>query len=1634
MTETLSSDGLAVAEKAYILDDNKAVWTLNDAPVNEGEEFEVAAGASAKLTVTLSLSDAEKKYIQTSFKNGMYVEGFLRLISSTDGQCDLTVPFMGFYGNWKKAPLLDYDCYEISDFQKDSQYTDETRPQPRVWATQMYLKYYNNDYSIPMGGFAYLQDDSDGVQQIYTEREHAAISCYNVYNGEGNTDNYMTTTEIRGLYTGLLRNCEIVTYDLYNDETGELISGNNCVYRVEKAYASGGSAHPANVEMKLNPYDMGLKSNGKYRVDYKFYFEYEDYKNGVPVDPENTVSMSFYVDYEAPILQQSRIRYFDYKENNKNKQRIYLDLDVYDNHYPQAVVLCYAKSEIGVPSLEMVTRYATPVYNAVKNGTTTVSIDITDVYEKYGDRFFVQIDDYALNHSVWQIDRIKSNVVQLPESFDINGASEITIGVNEAAKISLNYEGNANLSNFTWSSSSRRVLQVKNGEIFGVAPGTATLTVTGNNNVRKTITVNVVESNTVLNMPAMSFGTITGANNNLVKAQGAVDVNAGQKFQLELNTDPWYYVYSDAYKNLKIKWTSTDPTVATVDQNGNVVTQEKWGSASIMATVMDGEIETIYGASVRLNVQEPFKISNYTLTKYYGLGGDNGVLKVDDDKNIMYIGEDAFEDVDNVRVIILPKTVIQINEYAFRNCTSLEEVYFIDQNKIEPANSALSIIMRRAFYGCKNLKKVDLSNCKSITVCEEAFWGTSYDRNGKELDGCVNLSEIVEMTKIGTMGNRAFAGTAIKTADISGLHIAGKDVFADCKALNKVVTSKDSAIGEGMFSGCSALEEVTINAAKVGARAFKGCTKLAKVTFNSALSYSLGDEAFAGCSALATVQNANCIAKAGDKAFDGTPYHNSASAIYSNGGRTLVLAPAIIDGTFSLSGVTEIAPYAFSSSRLASGVTTINLASVEKIGEGAFARLGITSINIPSTVKEIAPHAFEGTAITSLSIPSSVTTLSNYAFADCKSLESVTFAEGIKAIGDGVFAGCTALKNVTLPQSLKEMGSLNFSDCSSLAQISLPALEALGFGTFLGCTNLASVTFDAGASTTGTATFGRIVMQADGSVVFDGCKALTSVTLGNNVKEIGAYAFAGCTSLENLVTGATSVGMYAFAGCTALTNLTGLDKIVIIEDGAFTNCSKLLDLNLSAAQFIGNGAFAGVGFTSLKLDNVISIGIEAFIDGKTAEVRLPASLAEIGDAAFARSTNLRSFTVDGGNNIFFADDGVLYRNIDGQTGAYELCAYPSAKVIGLVDGMRTYEVKEGTVSVQSYAFALLNNNTVNRVKLPYSVKVIGGGAFFQSNIIEYHFESINAPVLLTEVDYGLSSGSSYYLYYNNFYDYFLEHYAPLQGPLTGAATLKIYKPTNGIGYDNFIFKNYFSSAVELGELMEDLTRTVKNMIEGFEHTVEDINGWLNLPVNEDNKKMVTEFSEQVKEAHRLYNTIRGEVQLNHLGAETAEKLFATEAALKPVKSKFNVPFRVTSLSVSQDSTYKKEYREGERFNPKGLIVIINYDDYSTAIADMSQLTLSPTYDRELNTLDNYVEYNGYGTRVRVPITVTNGNSGNNGGEGGVNPAVIYGPIIGVVVVAAAVAATLIILKKKKAAAPAATVAQNEEETTGKSKE
>jgi lactocepin len=76
---------------------------------------DLAAGEEKEITVELDLTNAQVLtrnaggYTAATniFKNGYFVEGFVSLTDPADSNPQLSVPYVGFKGNWDKAPVLD---------------------------------------------------------------------------------------------------------------------------------------------------------------------------------------------------------------------------------------------------------------------------------------------------------------------------------------------------------------------------------------------------------------------------------------------------------------------------------------------------------------------------------------------------------------------------------------------------------------------------------------------------------------------------------------------------------------------------------------------------------------------------------------------------------------------------------------------------------------------------------------------------------------------------------------------------------------------------------------------------------------------------------------------------------------------------------------------------------------------------------------------------------------------------------------------------------------------------------------------------------------------------------------------------------------------------------------------------------------------------------------------------------------------------------------------------------------------------------------------------------------------------------------------------------------------------------------
>jgi hypothetical protein len=96
---------------------------------------------------------------------------------------------------------------------------------------------------------------------------------------------------------------------------------------------------------------------------------------------------------------------------------------------------------------------------------------------------------------------------------------------------------------------------------------------------------------------------------------------------------------------------------------------------------------------------------------------------------------------------------------------------------------------------------------------------------------------------------------------------------------------------------------------------------------------------------------------------------------------------------------------------------------LEWIDEGAFQDCtSLTSIRIPSTVKEIGLEAFMG----------------------CRQLKTVELLEGLESIGKYAFAECTSLRRIIIPSTVKQISGEAFRNCNSLEAIEFcDAIEQL---------------------------------------------------------------------------------------------------------------------------------------------------------------------------------------------------------------------------------------------------------------------------------------------------------------------------------------------------------------------------------------------------------------------------------------------------------------------------------------------------------------------------------------------------------------------------------------------------------------
>ena len=375
----LSDKPLTYAVGGYVQTDAKEVTKkLGDKDVEQvtelpyklstqiaAQEITVPASGTVTVTVPVRLIQADRDYMD-SFANGTYIEGFVTLTPSSGTQPTLSIPYMGFYGDWTQAPIIDA-----------TDYGDVLNDKENNWSQA----YVNTAASNSLEGTVntYLGDNPYHDGQPYSSERNAVSP---------NGDDYMDTLSF--VYTGLLRNVKALNYEIKDAETGDVYYSKKVDYETKSVYSSNYYQIVPSGASDYNKFSWGgtkkdgyskLKNNDKVIVTVSGELSYDKH---VADNQKSSWSFPITIDTEEPEAKDITVS----NENGK----YYVSLKVTDNQFVSNVTIsnnAESKELAGFPVAETTTAGA----------TTECKYDITG----FGENLKVVVNDYACNRKVYPI-------------------------------------------------------------------------------------------------------------------------------------------------------------------------------------------------------------------------------------------------------------------------------------------------------------------------------------------------------------------------------------------------------------------------------------------------------------------------------------------------------------------------------------------------------------------------------------------------------------------------------------------------------------------------------------------------------------------------------------------------------------------------------------------------------------------------------------------------------------------------------------------------------------------------------------------------------------------------------------------------------------------------------------------------------------------------------------------------------------------------------------------------------------------------------------------------------------------------------------------------------------------------------
>ena len=370
------TDGTAT----YTNSDNEAFLTSSETAVALSHTFTtnckdnrvaISAGGEQEVTVTVTLTNAKEEL--KNFENGAYVEGFVTLkqVAADGGKLeaaiDLGIPYLAFYGDWTKAPIIDSTDYW--------QTLDGTESKAQA--------YMNTAFTTSAEGQidTYLGDNNYANVPYFAD--HNAIS-------PDNSNDMMDS--LTGIYTGLLRNTKTLKYTITDQKTDEVYLEKTCDYVNKSIYSYDYyRIVPAGVNADYTGIDAWYgtaKNNSKLPNNTKATVTIEatlPYGDGGTKNLKNSWSFPITIDNEDPHASNLKV--------TEAEGRYYLSLDVSDNQYVSAIVFYNLRNSDLL--------YGIKGFSETTPGLTThvKEYDVTGMGETFG----MIVHDYAGNSKTYTV-------------------------------------------------------------------------------------------------------------------------------------------------------------------------------------------------------------------------------------------------------------------------------------------------------------------------------------------------------------------------------------------------------------------------------------------------------------------------------------------------------------------------------------------------------------------------------------------------------------------------------------------------------------------------------------------------------------------------------------------------------------------------------------------------------------------------------------------------------------------------------------------------------------------------------------------------------------------------------------------------------------------------------------------------------------------------------------------------------------------------------------------------------------------------------------------------------------------------------------------------------------------------------